>query len=116
MWPQLINTALGLWLAAAPGILGYGRPASTSDHIVGPLVATFACIAIWEATRAVRWINLLLGIWTIAAAWILNYPLSAQINSVLCGMAIAGLARMGGSVSRQFGGGWSALWIGPKAD
>ena len=29
---------------AAPGLLEYGRPAATSDWIVGPLIATFACI------------------------------------------------------------------------
>ena len=110
MWAQVINTILGLWLMAAPGVLGYGRPASTSDYIVGPLVATFACIAIWEATRPVRWINLPLAIWIVASPWLLGHPQSGQINNVLCGMAIAAFSCLGGTVQQRFGGGWSMLW------
>lgn len=112
MWSQLVNMIIGLWLMAAPGVLGYGRPASTSDHIVGPLVATFACIAIWEATRPVRWANLPLGVWVLASPWLLGHPSTGQINSVLCGIAIAVLSSRGGEVRQRFGGGWSVLWGG----
>jgi hypothetical protein len=110
MLPQIINAILGIWLMAAPAVLGYSRPASTNDHIVGPLVATFACIAIWEATRSVRWVNLPLGLWLIVAPLALGHPTSGQLNSVLCGIAIAGLSCVGGAVTQRFGGGWSALW------
>jgi hypothetical protein len=110
MWPQLLNTALGLWLMAAPAVLGYGRPASTNDYIIGPLVATFACIAIWEATRPVRWINLPLGLWLIAAPLLLDTSQAGALNSVLCGIAIAVCSCLGGVVRRRFGGGWTALW------
>jgi len=110
MWPQILNVALGIWLMAAPAVLAYGRPASTNDHIVGPLVATFACIALWEATRAVRWVNLPLGVWLIVATWVLDHSQSGQINSVLCGIAIAGLSCFGGAIQQRFGGGWAALW------
>jgi hypothetical protein len=114
MWTQLINTILGLWLMAAPGILGYGRPSSTSDHIVGPLVATFACVAIWECTRSVRWLNLPLGIWLLAAPWVLGHPPEGQINGVLCGIAIAALSCVGGTIQQRFGGGWSVLVPGAR--
>jgi hypothetical protein len=110
MLPQIINTALGIWLMAAPAVLRYGRPASTNDHIVGPLVATFACIAIWEATRPVRWFNLPLGLWLMIAPLALGHSPAGILNSVLCGIAIAALSRVGGDVKQRFGGGWSALW------
>jgi SPW repeat len=110
MWPQLFNTALGIWLMAAPAVLEYGRPASTNDHIIGPLIATFACIAIWESTRSVRWVNLPLGLWLIAAPLILGHPQAAAINSVLCGIAIAVASCLGGAIQQRFAGGWSALW------
>jgi hypothetical protein len=109
MWAQTINMLLGLWLMAAPGVLGYGRPASTSDHIVGPLVATFACVAIWEATRSARWFNLPLGIWVLATPWFLGHPPNGQLSSVLCGTAIALLSCSGSKVRQQFGGGWAVL-------
>jgi hypothetical protein len=110
MIPQFINMALGLWLMAAPAALGYGRPASVSDHIVGPLVATFACIALWEATRAVRWVNLPLGLWAIVAPWALGAPTVAAVNGAACGIAIAALSCFSGRVEQQFGGGWPAIW------
>jgi hypothetical protein len=108
--PQLINIAIGLWLMAAPAVLGYGRPASVSDHVVGPLVATFACIALWEATRAVRRINLPLGLWAIVAPWALGAPMGGKVNGVLCGIAVAALSCFGGRIQQQFGGGWPAIW------
>jgi len=116
MWPQLVNVALGLWLMAAPAVLNYGRPASTSDHIVGPLIATFACIALWEATRAMRWINLPLGLWVLAAPWLLDAPLAGRLSSMLTGTAVAGLSCFGGTVRQRFGGGWAALWRDSAAD
>jgi hypothetical protein len=109
MIPQFINMSIGLWLMAAPAALGYGRPSSVSDHIVGPMVATFACIALWEATRSVRWVNSPLGLWAIVAPWALGAPMSGKFNGVLCGIAIAALACFGGRIEQQFGGGWPAI-------
>jgi len=110
MWAQVINTMLGLWLMAAPAALGYGRPAATNDWIVGPLVATFACIAIWECTRSLRWLNAPLGVWLLIAPWLLDYSWEARANSVAVGLAITALAFVGGQITEQFGGGWSVLW------
>jgi hypothetical protein len=50
MWAQLINALLGMWLMAAPAVLGYIGPARTNDRIIGPLAAGAALIAIWETT------------------------------------------------------------------
>jgi hypothetical protein len=116
MWPQIVNIVLGLWLMAAPAVLNYGRPASMSDHIVGPLVATFACIAIWEVMRPVRWVNLPLGLWLVAAPWLLDAASVARWSSMLCGTAVAVLSALGGTVRQRFGGGWSALWRDSAAE
>ncbi|MGH7966442.1 MAG: SPW repeat domain-containing protein, partial [Candidatus Binatia bacterium] len=50
MWAQLTNILLGVWLMVAPAVFGYVGTASTNDRIVGPLVASFAMIALSEAT------------------------------------------------------------------
>jgi hypothetical protein len=110
MWSQLVSTIVGLWLMAAPGVLGYERPAATSDWIAGPLIATFACIAIWECTRSVKWLNAPLGAWLLIAPWLLGYPMEALINSCVVGAVVITLACLGGRTSEQFGGGWLALW------
>jgi hypothetical protein len=95
---------------ASPSLLDYGDPARTSDHIAGPLIATFACVAVWEATRGVRWVNVLLGLWLLAAPWLLGYEQSALINSLACGALVVGLSLVHGTARHRLGGGWSALW------
>lgn len=111
MWARALNTALGIWLMAAPAVLGYGKPASIHSHIAGPLAATFAIVAIWETTRQVRRLNLLLGLWLLVAPWILGgHPPAAAANSMAAGVLLAALSLVRGRISQQYGGGWSAVW------
>ena len=116
MWAQAVNAALGVWLLAAPAVLGYGGPARTNDRIVGPLAAGLAVIAIWEVTRPVGRANLALGLWLLAAPWLLGYPAVATVNSIVVGLALGALALAPGSYRPgRFGGGWSALWRADRA-
>ncbi len=112
MWAHFINAALGIWLMAAPAVLGYAAPAQTNDRIIGPVIATFAIVAWWEATRpAGRW-NLPLGIWLLLAPWVLGYGgTTAIVHSLVVGALVAGLSLVRGQYRpEKFGGGWSALW------
>lgn len=110
MWARIANALLGIWLMAAPAVLGYGPPASTSDRIVGPIAAAMAVIALWQVTRPLRWVNLALGLWLLAAPWLLGYGVAATANSTVVGLLMASLALIRGSVDQRIGGGWSALW------
>jgi hypothetical protein len=116
MVSQIVSLIAGLWLMATPGVLGYGRPLATSDHIVGPLVATFACIAIWEATRSLRWVNVPLGVWIVVAPLLLGGPPQGLLNGIVCGVTIAFLATRGREIHHQFDGGWSTLWRPGRAE
>jgi hypothetical protein len=107
---QFANIALGIWLMAAPAVLGYDDPAQTMGHIIGPLTASFATIALWEVTRPLRWVNLLLGFCLLLAPWVLGYPLLPLLNSTLVGLITMAFALVRGKVRSQFGGGWSVLW------
>jgi hypothetical protein len=110
MWAQIINAALGIWLMIAPALLGFEPKAADHDHIIGPVVASFAIISWWEVTRPLRWINLVIGLWLLAAPWILGYPQTpAIINSMATGLALAMLSLVRGKITQQFGGGWSVL-------
>lgn len=116
MWARLANAAVGIWLMAAPAVLGYGGPAATNDRIVGPLAVTFSLIAIWEATRGLRWGNLLLGLWLLAAPWLLDgFAPRAVLASLAAGALLAAFALVKGRISQRFGGGWAALWRKPSA-
>ena len=113
MWAQIINTLLGIWLIASPAVLGFSEDKTISDnaHIIGPLIATFATIAWWEATRVVRYYNVPLALWLLLAPWVLNYePTAAIVNDMLIGAAVLGLSFVKGKVEGTFGGGWSAIW------
>lgn len=111
MYAQLAAFALGVWLTAAPGVLGYGGPAWANDHVVGPVAATAALTAAFVATRPVRWVNLPVGVWLVAAPWVLGYTGWAETaNATLVGLGLAGLAGAGGAIPDRLGGGWATLW------
>lgn len=96
---------------ATPAVIGYGTPAATSDRIVGPLIATFAVIAIWQTTRELRWVNSVLGAWLLISPWILGYGDSnAIVNSMATGTVVLAMSLQRGKIDKQFGGGWAALW------
>jgi hypothetical protein len=111
MWAQVLNAMMGIWLMAAPAVLGYGEPGLINDRIVGPVAATCAIVSCWEATRPVRWVNLPIGLWLVAAPWILGYGEPAAVmNSVLVGVLMAACAAVRGKVEKRYGGGWSAIF------
>jgi hypothetical protein len=115
MWAQIINTALGIWLMAAPAVLGYAGPARTDDRIVGPLAASIAAVAISGVTRPVRRLNWLVGAWLLIAPWVLGFPVAATVNSMVIGVLLIVFASIRGTVSQRYGGGWSAIWSGNVA-
>lgn len=111
MWAHLVSAGLGVWLMAAPEVLGYRGAAATVDHVLGPLVVTFGTVACWEATRALRWLNGAVGLGLLAAPWLLGFPSAAALNSAAVGLLLALLSLVRGRVSRGFGGGWLSLWF-----
>lgn len=111
MFPRLVNILLGVWLLVAPAILGYDGPAAKNSWIVGPLAASFAVIAIWEATRPLRYMNVLMGLWLLLAPWVLQFESTLALwNSLIAGVLMIPVALVRGPIHQRFGGGWSALW------
>lgn len=109
MAARLANVILGLWLMAAPAVLNSGGAAATNGRLVGPVVATFATVAIWEATRGVRRVNTVLGAWLLIAPLILSFHELAAINSTLVGLVVLLASLVKGRIDSSFGGGWSSL-------
>lgn len=96
---------------ASPGLLAYNESGSNSNYIVGPIVATFAIVACWEATNVVRKFNYPCGAWLIVAPWILGYDnTSTIINDMACGISILILASLSMKIEKSYGGGWTMLW------
>ena len=110
MVAQIVVTAVGLWLMFAPSVLGYGAPAADSDRFAGPLVATFAFLAVFRITRGLRWANLPVGLWLVVAPLVLTFPTDGAVNSVVCGVLTLTLSPVGRIEQHRYGGGWVTLW------
>lgn len=111
MFPRAVNILLGVWLLVSPAVLGYEGIAAKNSQIVGPLAASFAIIAIWEATRQLRYMNVLLGIWLLLAPWALRFESRLALwNSLIAGVLMIVCAMARGPIRQRLGGGWSALW------
>jgi len=110
MLNQIANALLGLWLMAAPAVLGYGGPARTNDRIVGPLAVSFAVVAFWGITRSVGRVCLLLGLWLLIAPWLLEYGTVETLDSIGVGGLMILFSALPGNVDRkEYGGGWRSL-------
>lgn len=112
MFAQLLSAAVGIWLMAAPAVLGYSGAAATQDRIFGPVIATFALIAVWEVMRGVRYANLPSALWLLLAPWVLDYTGGATLNNSVAGAAVLLLSLVRGRTSSRYGGGWTAVWRG----
>ena len=109
MWARVLQMLLGVALMAAPDVLSYSGPSATSDRIVGPLIVTFAAIAVGESTRPVRWWVAPLGVWLVIAAWALSPPSSAFVLELVAGFLAVLLSLVRGPIHERMGGGWRAL-------
>src|SRR5690606_4194310 len=110
MWAQILNSLIGIWLMAAPNVLGYNGVAADVDHIVGPIVTTFAVVALSGCTRKVGRLNIIGGVWLIAAPWILGYDHSSSItNAIITGILITAFSLFKRQTQQEYGGVWSQL-------
>src|SRR5690606_21691226 len=99
----------GMWMMAAPAAFDYDG-AAFNDQFVGPIVATFGIVAMWEVTRGVRWVNRVLAARMLPAALLLDYPVAGGVNAVATGAAVFALSLVRGRTRTRFGGGWASLF------
>jgi hypothetical protein len=101
----VISALLGAWLMFSPAVFGNSGAAAVSDQLVGPLVITFAVIALAEVGRPARWINVPFGLWLIASPWILDGATGAGLwNDAAVGALLIALSIPRGKIEERFGG------------
>jgi hypothetical protein len=110
-WTLLLSAALGVWLMAAPAVLGVTGTAADSSHVAGALVVTWAVIAFGEIARPVRLLNIPVGLWIAVSPWLLSGATGAsQWIDACVGLLLVGLSLRRGHIEERFGG-WNRVLI-----
>ncbi|MDQ2657063.1 MAG: vitamin K epoxide reductase [Bacteroidota bacterium] len=113
MWVNIVTALLGIWMMVAPHLMGVEKKIANNAHIVGPLIASFSIIAIWECTRNVRFFNLPLALWLLAAPFVLQYSNdTALMNDYIIAILVILSYLVKRERKHRFGGGWKTLFSG----
>ena len=115
-WAQVLSALLGIWLMAAPAVLGYAGTPADAHRILGPVAASFAIIAVWEHMRPLRWVEVPLGGLLVFSPLVLDVGLAAAANGVVVGVLLVALAFVRGGIEEDYGGGWKPVWTGNLAE
>jgi len=111
MWARILNIILGLYVMIAPALFNFNPALSNSNHIVGPLVITFAVISLWDINQRVRLASIVTGAWLIISAFIFSAPATIYlIGNAVAGLLIIIFALVKSNVKHQYGGGWRSLF------
>lgn len=114
MTSQLFQFMLGVWLMAAPSVLGFEETATATNYrIIGPIVAAFAGVAVGECTRSMRLWNLPFALWLVISALILSNSMTACVHSIAAGVVMGALCCLRGHTVDRYGGGWMVLFRAP---
>jgi hypothetical protein len=110
MWAAIFNIIIGLFLMIAPAIFHFDKSISDHYHIVGPVVATFAIISLWEVNHGAHYFDILPGLWFIIAPFIFHFQSgSATWIAVVSGVLVVLLSLVKRRVKGKYGGGWRSL-------
>lgn len=91
---SVLNVVAGIWLIAAPFVLGFQNVnvAMWNHVVVGAAIGIMALIRASDPDhrQTISWINVVLGVWLIAAPFVLNYASvqSAMTNSIVMGVVV----------------------------
>ena len=102
------SVVVGLWMLAAPDVLGLEGGARLSHLIVGPLAASLAVIGMAPATRLAVRVNVVLGLWSVLAVLLFDHG-GWWLEGIVAGATLTMLALVPRSQAERFGGGWGSL-------
>jgi hypothetical protein len=96
-WIDWVNVLLGLWLIAAPWILGSADGnslAAGNSRSVGAALVMLGAFAMYKPSISGDAIGVIFGIWLIASPWILGLAElpAARTNGVIVGLLVIGYA------------------------
>src|SRR6266508_2129438 len=92
-----MEIAAGIWLIAAPWLLGYAEPfgpAAASSSVIGLVVILMSLDDYFFANESDEWVDAALGVALMLAPPVLGFTgnTAATINAIVCGFLITGVA------------------------
>lgn len=111
MGAQMINALIGLIIIISPGILEFTKTEANMNHILGPIIFTFALISWWECNRNVRLFNIVTGACLILGALLFKFQHDAFLIDIISGILIILFSLVKRKPKQMYGGGWRALFM-----
>lgn len=109
MWQQVLAAAIGIWLMAAPAVVGFGETLSNVYHVLGPVAASFATMAVWDVLRVLRYVNVPVGLGVAVTPVVLAADLTTILLGLASGVALIVLSLLGRTPRDRYAGGWRSL-------
>ncbi|MBW3553202.1 MAG: vitamin K epoxide reductase family protein [Gemmatimonadetes bacterium] len=103
-WTLALSTALGIWLMAAPAVLGDTGASANAQRLGGSLIVTLSVIAMGEPVRILRYGNLPLAGVVALAPWVLGADTTTALAASVAGAAVFALALPRGPKRERYGG------------
>ena len=95
----------------SPALFSFEKAAADNNYITGPLVITFAIMALWEVNRSARWLTLFAGVWLLIAPFVLGVEdSSARWITMAAGILLIAFSLIKGKIKGSYGGGWRSLF------
>lgn len=95
-WRDSVNLVLGLWLIAAPWVMGFTNTGlfEWNAYACGVIIAVSAAAAITEFHEWEEWMDAAIGVWLMVSPWVLGMTMMSamMIMFFVVGLAVAVMA------------------------
>ncbi len=109
MWAAIINTLIGLWLTFTPAVFQLAGSRAYTNYIIGPLIITFAVIAMWEINYSIIKINIFIALVLIVMTVVTGEQSTALYSDIISAVLIIPASLMKRKIKGSYGGGWKSL-------
>jgi SPW repeat len=95
-WPDWVNLLLGLWMLAAPFLLGSGEyfAAAGTSFMFGIVIAVFAASSLLRPEAWQEGMNIVIGLCLALSPWLFSYTADRTLtmNALIVGLIVTALA------------------------
>lgn len=107
---QWLAIAGGTWLLFAPAVAGYGGRSADLHRTIGPLLVSFGIVALWDATRDVRWANAPIAAVLAIAPIVVHHSAAAALTAVVTAAVVVASSPFAGKDRLRRGRGWRGVF------